>query len=197
MKKLRLDSRGLPIPFVVYTDKEGVPQFVVNDAGKNFLAIKHDLCAICGQNLLRGRWFLGGPRSAFHPQGAYFDGPMHHECMRYACKVCPYLALGSYRKRIDTIKRVKMPKEEVAVLVDSTMDPTKPPCFVGVMTTHQKVNWDSGINPRFKPSMPFLRIEFWKDGVQLSNEEGWEITRKHLQTPLPPLEDEKVFVRKQ
>ena len=39
--------------------------------------------------------------SALHPNGAYIDPPLHHECMRFALQTCPYLISTKYTKRID------------------------------------------------------------------------------------------------
>ena len=101
MKHLDRDHRGYPIPYIVFRDNDGKPHFTIN-AHEKVARCKHeDICAICGMKLLRGRWFLGGPMSAFHPHGAYIDPPLHHECMRFAVQTCPYLISAKYTKRID------------------------------------------------------------------------------------------------
>src|SRR5215472_13925800 len=92
MAHLPLDPRGYPIPANVYRDAQGRPHFTINDDRKRLEQLRRDACPICDQSLYIGRWFVGGPLSAFHPNGAYIDLPMHHECATYALQVCPYLA---------------------------------------------------------------------------------------------------------
>ena len=76
MQRLDKDQRGLPIPFIVQLDAAtGRQYFTINDERKVEACRQHDLCAICGQKLLRGRWFVGGPASAFHEHGCYIDTP--------------------------------------------------------------------------------------------------------------------------
>jgi hypothetical protein len=75
---------GYPVPFIAYIDPEGVPHFPVTDQGKRAKAIRNDLCGICGTRLLRGRWFIGGPASAFDKGGVYVEPPFHRECAVYA-----------------------------------------------------------------------------------------------------------------
>jgi hypothetical protein len=101
MAKLERDRRGLPIPFIVMRDKSGQPHFTINDHAKSARCLREDLCPICGQKLFRGRWFAGGPLSAFHANGCYLDPPTHKECVEYALQVCPFLAAPKYTGRLD------------------------------------------------------------------------------------------------
>jgi hypothetical protein len=71
MQKLDRDGRGLPIPVIVLRDNEGTPHFTINDDRKVSRCLAEDRCAICGQKLFRGRWFVGESLSAFHLRGAY------------------------------------------------------------------------------------------------------------------------------
>lgn len=175
MQHLPKDRRGYPIPSVVFRDKEGQPHFTVNDEAIRQQHIAGDLCAISGKRLHRGRWFVGGPRSAFDPNGAYYDTPTHYDCLEYALKVCPYLAMPSYTKRIEggTLKG----KEEEHILMDPTMMPGKPDLFVAVMC----VGVDAHVDPVFgyvkylRPKRPYRIIEFWKDGRKLSQKEAFPI----------------------
>ena len=67
MAHLALDRRGFPIPPSVYIDTNGRPRhFTINDEPKRQALIATDRCPLCGGKLLRGRWFVGGPQSAFH-----------------------------------------------------------------------------------------------------------------------------------
>ena len=161
MKHLERDHRGYPIPYIVFRDDEGKPHFTINDHAK-VNRCKHDeICAICGQELLRGRWFLGGPMSAFHPNGAYIDPPLHHECMRFAVQTCPYLINVKYTKRIDGNTLDMNKAKGVTSIIDPTMDPTRPKIFVAVMAVAQWITPNGYVQPKH----PYRGLEFWRDGV--------------------------------
>ena len=161
MKHLDRDHRGYPIPFIVFRDNENKPHFTINDAHKTSRCRSHDLCSICGKELMRGRWFVGGPMSALAPLGAYIDPPLHHECMVFALQTCPYLLNASYQKRIDgaTLDPKKAPG--VIGLLDTTMIPERPKVFIGVMAVGQFYT-DRGY---VVPKKPFRAMEFWRNGV--------------------------------
>jgi hypothetical protein len=80
-----------PIPFVMYVDDEGVPDFRVNDEGRVNEAVRKRLCALCGTKL-PPNWLalIGGPLC--EDNRLFMDGPMHESCARYAFNICPYLA---------------------------------------------------------------------------------------------------------
>jgi hypothetical protein len=161
MAKLDRDHRGYPIPYVVFRDTDGTPHFTINDEIKVTRCKTHHICPICGRELLRGRWFLGGPMSAFHPRGAYIDPPLHHECMRFAVQTCPYLISAKYTKRIDgkTLDPSKVPG--VLALIDPTMDPTRPKIFVAAMAVGQTITSEGYVVPKH----PYRGLEFWRNGV--------------------------------
>jgi hypothetical protein len=89
----RLQARptfhGMPIPYTVYVDEAGVPDFRMNWRERMAEAVERGLCVLCGQRLGRRKVFVGGPSSIQH--GQFVDGPMHEECARYAIGICPYL----------------------------------------------------------------------------------------------------------
>ena len=93
MKHLDRDHRGYPIPFIVFRDNDNKPHFTINDAAQNFSLPVTRPMRDMRRELLRGRWFVGGPMSALAPLGAYIDPPLHHECMRFALQTCPYLVI--------------------------------------------------------------------------------------------------------
>jgi hypothetical protein len=160
MQHLERDHRGYPIPFVVLRDNEGTPHFTINDEHKVMRCRKNDLCPICGRELLRGRWFLGGPMSALHPRGAYIDPPLHHECMRFAVQTCPYLINAKYTKRIDDKKLDRSKIPDTMILVDPTLDPTRPKIFIAAMAVGQTYTEDGYVVPKH----PYRGLEFWRDG---------------------------------
>lgn len=170
MAHLPRDERGYPVPFVVYRDKAGTPHFTINDANRTDAVIRADRCPICNQTLFRGRWFVGGPASAFHPDGAYLDPPMHYECAEYALRVCPYLAAPRYAKRIDS-RTVPQGLGE-PVYLDPTVDPTRPGVFVAVMSIGQSFGGYNGPFRYIQPVRPYRRVEFWRHGCRISEAEA-------------------------
>jgi hypothetical protein len=189
MSHLELDPRGYPIPWGVYRDDDGRPHFTINDESRRLKALARDLCPICGSKLFRGRWFVGGPMSAFHDAGAYIDAPMHHVCMEYALQVCPYLAAPSYGKRIDD-KTLTTPLP--VLLVDPTMMQHRPSVFVAVMATGQKLtNRASHVVPR----RPYSRVEYWCEGKKLSTEEGERLVEQDKDTWQDRIKDRKTEPR--
>jgi hypothetical protein len=184
MAHLDRDHRGYPIPVMVFRDPEGKPHFTVNNEGTRVIDIIIDeRCSICGTPLLRERWFVGGPLSAFHAHGAYHDPPMHRDCLHYALRVCPYLAMASYTHRIDT-RTIKTPIERTRFFIDNTQVAERPEIFVAVCTTGQEVRF-KGTHPRAPvyviPHRPYKRVEFWRNGKQISETEGMRLVRPILE----------------
>lgn len=182
MRNLPLDSRGYPVPVVVLRDKNGKPLFVVNDGEKQIECAKRKLCAICGERLTKELWFCGGSLAAFHPRGAYLDPPMHHECMRYALQVCPYLASPHRTAYVSeaTIERIQDRVSGPRLVHDPTVTHERPDPIVAVMSFGQSIL----IDPRsqfvdrrlraIKPLRPYHAVEFWRHGEQLRFEHGME-----------------------
>lgn len=178
MQRLDRDSRGYPIPASVYRDREGRPHFTVNNQATHLALLLDDRCGICGQALLQMRWLVGGPLSAFHPNGAYFDLPMHRECMHYALRVCPYLAMPVYGRRIDA-RTIREP-EANRVFLDPTVIPNRPEVFVAVGTKGQTVRRRPSLAAPWciVPNRPYTAIEYWRHGKQLSEQEGQQYARR-------------------
>lgn len=175
MRHLPLDPRDYPIPFNVYRDQHGRPHFTVQDTATVYRCVMGRLCAICGERLEPARmWFVGGPFSAFHPQGSYYDPPMHAECARYALRVCPYLALASYRE--GRIPGRTVPDDDPVGLVDMTMMPDRPPVFVAGMARDLQFDPDSST---IFPARPFVRLEFWQHGRRLPDADGRAIAEQY------------------
>lgn len=185
MAHLPRDRRGLPIPVTVHRDEHGKPHFQINEEAHRQRVIAEDRCPICGGKLLRGRWLVGGPASAFHAHGAYIDPPMHTECLHFAMKVCPYLAAPSYAKLLG--KKTLAPHAQNDVVeTDEGMLDERPGVFVAVMATGQRLirgemdGTGGGIAMvrgmelvRYvKPRQPYSRVEYWRHGVQISEAEA-------------------------
>ena len=136
MRKLERDRRGYPIPKSVFRDSTGKPHFQISDLIELKRLLKFDLCAMCGAKLKASRWLVGGPKSAFYLQGAYFDPPMHDECAHYALQVCPYLAAPTYSKRIED----RTITDGSRTMVDDRVEIERPFAFVAVETAGQTLN---------------------------------------------------------
>jgi hypothetical protein len=182
MKHLPRDPRGYPIFVMAYRDAAGRAHFTINDEMMRLRLITRDLCSICGTPLFRGRWFVGGEKSAFHPQGAYIDPPMHTECARFALQVCPYLASPNYSKLLNGATQAP---DDPTILVNptaqispSTADEVRPLLFVAVHARGQQQRSAPGGNVVIVPKRPYIAVEYWQHGRQLAPERGEAICRK-------------------
>lgn len=165
MRGLDKDHRGYPIPFIVYRDDDNKPHFTINDTRKVDYCKTRNVCAVCGTQLFRARWFFGGPMSALHDNGAYIDPPMHFECMTFAASTCPYISSQKYMKRIDGATLDPNKATGVLMLTDPTMDPNRPKIFVAVMAVGQKYT-DHGY---IVPNRPYRKMQFWRDGKMIQS----------------------------
>jgi hypothetical protein len=183
MKDRPLDPRGYPIPWNILIDSTGKAHFTINNEELRQMAIRDRLCPICGVRLWKAMWFVGGPGSALHEQGAYIDPPMHKECATYALRVCPYLAAPNYSntKRIDAKTLSPAERAKIPVLIDNTMDPERPALFVMAMTTKMDVTYNSYL----RPHRPWKAMEFWRFGERLDHGAGMFIANNELARKFP------------
>lgn len=87
---------GYPVFFVVAKNSAGKPQWKQLDRLKQIQCANQNLCSICGERMLTGVfWFVVGPDE--HEGKCTTNGPMHEECARFSCAICPYLANANYR----------------------------------------------------------------------------------------------------
>ena len=181
MKDLQVDRRGFPAPFIVLRDKNNVPQFIMNDDTKVEQCIAEDLCSICGKKMHDDKWMIGGPMSAFHPQGAYVDVPVHKVCGEYALQVCPYLAVSVYngKQTMDDIDAGKfsVDDDKRMIFINPTQSQDRVPFFVFSKITGFDVQ-RRGLNRYIKPTRPYLEIEFWNDGEKISEEEAIRLAKE-------------------
>lgn len=182
MKNLPLDKRGYPIPYIVLIDNNGVPHFKVNDDEKLRTAAKWKFCAICGTRMKNGdMWVIGGPGSAFHPAGHYFDTPTHHECGAYALQVCPYLALRNYDGKESTEKIAeKVVKEAGQIFVNHTVDPNRPIIFVYGQITGFHIQRPDAFSQFIRPYRPFVNLEFWRWTEKINSEVAIKEIMEHF-----------------
>lgn len=174
MSRLPLDHRGYPIPVIVQRSATGEPLFTVNDNVAHDKCTKYKLCPICGDPLGKELWFAGGPLSAFHPGGSYYDSPMHHECVSYAMQVCPYLALPGYVSNLAQVIPHLEKKVPGAIMVDPTQRAERPPLFVVVLAYGRSLLPQGSLVNLIhqRPLRPYHAVEFWRYGSQLPFEDG-------------------------
>jgi hypothetical protein len=179
MRALRLDHRGYPVPFIVLNDMAGKPVFTANDSIRQARCIVEKRCPICGSRLDRIFWFVGGPLSAFHEYGLYNDSAMHKECMEYALRVCPYLAMRPGVHRVDPEKIARRVK---TLVFDPTMIPGVPVLMVAVAATiFEVVDRDARFGiVGLRPKRPYLEIEYWRNGERIADEDGRVISDEAL-----------------
>lgn len=175
LRSLPKDQRGYPIPFIVLRDRHGNPHFTINDDRKVRSCITLKKCSICGRRIDGGFWFIGGPKSFFHPNGAFIDPPLHEECGRYALQVCPFLGAPKYTGRIDagTLQPGDMPDHVSTTMIDTTMEPGRPTVFCFGRTESYGASDRGSIRYLFPAG--WTHYEFWSKGVQLPMEQGMKM----------------------
>jgi hypothetical protein len=160
----------------VLRNDDGEPFFVCNDDTKHWKALRLVLCPICGERLGRWQWFVGGPGSAFDPNGWYIDLPMHHECVTFALQYCPYLSAPRYLREVGITNPEKLPPQ-AKILIDETVDPQRPALFVAVATSKIHLKDNGILLPYVRPVRPALAYEFWLHGKRLELHEALPILR--------------------
>ena len=173
------DRRGLPIPYVVYRDVNGAPHFSVNNTAVVDEVLEKRLCGLCGKPLTPGQiWLVGGPGSSFLDDGMYIDPFLHEDCGRYAVQVCPFLAVKSYaRVEGRTLKAGDI--HDDLYLHDNQIAPPRPPFFALTRTAgFSLVDPADGSGQKYiLPARPWLAIEFWRNGAQITQTEAEDIAR--------------------
>lgn len=193
MAHLEKDRRGFPIPFVVARDNAGEALFTINDTELTDQAIRESLCGICGGELEFGDlWWVGGPLSAFHPNGVFVDGPMHKECSTYALEVCPHLAAPRYTKRLDNLPGKKNGMK-FTVTMDHTVMPDRPLVFIQARSISYDVTWPLAADRKLMPRSGtyekdgkeyprrWLDYEVWQFGVMLGEQMGIGLIKEALE----------------
>lgn len=193
MRALPLDPRGYPVPVNVTRDRNGKPNFATNDERVRQLLFRKDRCGICGGKLLRGRWSIGGPGSALHPDGAFLDPPMHYECARYAVQACPYLAMPTYSKSVSKVPPLEVGLVKDGIAYNPTVFPNRPDLFLLVMYVAQKLTYYDGDAVRsLRPKRPLRSIEYWQEGRQLNEQDGHRAAEQYLREQDATWEAERV-----
>jgi hypothetical protein len=89
MQARPLDPRGYPIPWFVHIDDQGVADFRIIGVNKVNLAVRRNLCWLCGRPMRRMKSFVIGPMCAVNRISA--EPPSHPECAVFAARACPFL----------------------------------------------------------------------------------------------------------
>jgi hypothetical protein len=156
MKDLPRDTNGYPIPFTMLRTEDGAADFTRHDLAAIGKSIFDQLCSICGQALHTDIWLLAGAKIALNPHGGYIDPAMHKQCAVYALKVCPYLALPSFAKRLPN--EVDASHSSVRIITG------KPVVFALVKTCNYHVVTTPQGGTILLPIRPLLDIEYWREG---------------------------------
>ena len=93
---LKQDREGRPIPFFVWLNEKGEPDFRVADPAKFRVCIQFNKCWICGDQLGVYKSFLLGPVGSL--TRVTTEPASHKDCAEYAISHCPFL-LSPRRKR--------------------------------------------------------------------------------------------------
>lgn len=192
MMHLPRDRRGFPVPFIVMIDPQGVPVFTVNDTRKTHLCLRNTLCGVCGGELEFGDlWWIGGPLSSFHPNGAFVDGPMHEECSTYALQVCPHLGAPKYVSRMNVEKEIA--RAGVNYGFDHTVMPDRPEVFIQGQSISYDVSWPLTEDRKLFPVSGYHETpdgllpkkweyyDVWRHGEVLEEEEGITAIREAIE----------------
>lgn len=118
--KQRPQWRGLPIPYIATIKPDGEPDFRVTDHVKRLEVIRYHQCQLCGQQLGKWVFFVGGPISA--EQNAYFEPACHLDCLIYAMQVCPFI-VGKMQHA--PVEKVQADNPDLKVIVDETYSSVK------------------------------------------------------------------------
>lgn len=180
MRALQRDARGYPIPFIVLRDPAGKPYFAVNRQERVARTIREKRCPICGNRLARVFWFVGGPQSAFSEHGAYVDTPMHQDCMEYALRVCPYLAMPGYMGSVVDSASLAVSKAVPGIgLIDHTMIPGRPQVFVAVAAREYELSQGPAGSHYLRPARPHLAYQFWRYGARIDPAEAVRLIQEN------------------
>lgn len=90
LQRFPLWKGRFPIFFTVSKHPDGSPNFRLVSREKQVEAINRNLCHVCVQKLTAGVYWFIVYESEMEDRET-LDGPMHEECVRYACATCPFL----------------------------------------------------------------------------------------------------------
>lgn len=89
-------SNGYHVPwFVKWMD--GKPEFRLMDNDKWIMAVKHNICWVCGRKMGSHKAFVIGPMCGINRTSS--EPPSHLDCATYSAQVCPFLANPNFERR--------------------------------------------------------------------------------------------------
>lgn len=102
MEHLPRDARGYPVPWFVYIDPDGVPDFRIVGPGKHEAAHKFERCWVCGGQRGRNFSFVVGPMCAVNRTSG--EPPCHLDCAMFSAIACPFLVRPKMKRdRVNSI----------------------------------------------------------------------------------------------
>lgn len=189
LSHLKVDARGFPIPYNILIDSKGQPHFKVNDEQKAMQILAQGLCHVCGKKLGTDTWMIGGHLSAFHPRGAFNDSPVHRLCGEFALQVCPYLAYTQYKATDTDEKTQKLAEKLHGEGIEALYNPTQTMERLQFFVFAKVAGWTPKFQPMgifvIMPKKPYLEIEYWREGVQISREQAVKYLKKEDQKLIP------------
>jgi hypothetical protein len=106
------DDRGYPV-LAITPWEDGAPRFAATGTARSYICAVERLCSICGTPIDAGpvwRVVSGAEADAIAEAGPSFrnaaptvEAPGHRACMLYAAVACPYLALPTARRGVDSV----------------------------------------------------------------------------------------------
>lgn len=129
-------QRGFPVPFVALRGRDGSYDFRVVDEAKRNRTRDGRLCQLCGQSLGSFLYFVGGPPSVEHM--AFFEPPLHLECLVYAFQVCPFILGQKEHANPSAVAMKHTDKHVVATAMK------REPCWIVVKSTAFEIVMNGG-----------------------------------------------------
>lgn len=153
------DARGLPIPYSQFIDGDGVPDFRVLDDIKVQHCLRARLCGLCGEQMGRHIFFVGGPLCV--ENGLFHDVPMHKECAEFALRACAHLnrSKGKYNST------APLPDEPGLRIAKGNMGTDdKAEYFALMHTTGYEAKRGPDGMIYIRAALPWLDVQRWRDG---------------------------------
>lgn len=166
--------RGLPIPYITLIRDDGTPDFRVTDETKRREVVMNDWCQLCGDQLGKWVFFVGGPEAA--KANAYFEPASHLDCLVYAMRVCPFIV-----GRIEHADLSKVEKAyedtNITVRADATFSSVRNPLWVITKATRWDYVRTTDGTILMRPHVVKSTVPFMPDEM---GEQDWESVRKEL-----------------
>lgn len=96
IQALPRDHRGFPIPWFVAHLEDGARDFRIMGPRQMQLAVRKDLCWVCGRRNHPLKSFVIGPMCAVNLTSG--EPPNHPDCARWSAQACPFLTKPRMRR---------------------------------------------------------------------------------------------------